>query len=107
MNERRELARVGDLIDTVLGKVAQGNVAPVVRLRRSWHRIAGEWAERSRPVAVARGVVTLEVESGLDASMLKYAVPTLQAAIEAELGGNPPIRRVAVRVRPTTRGQND
>ena len=33
MSNRRELAKVGDLIDSVLGKVARTGVAPVVRLR--------------------------------------------------------------------------
>jgi hypothetical protein len=104
VNERRELAKVGDLIDVVLGRVASSGVAPVVRLRRSWEVIAGEWADRSSPVAITGGVVTLEVASGLDASMVRYALPDLLAAVQAELGDDPPIRRIAVRVRSQTTG---
>lgn len=102
MTDRRDLAKVGDLIDVVLGKVAKSGVAPIVRLRQRWPEIAGEWAERSVPVAIAHGVLTLEVASGLDASMLKYATSQLLAAASLELGDAIPLRRVAVRVR--TRG---
>lgn len=107
MIERRELAKVGDLIDAVLGKVAARGVAPVVRLRKRWDAIAGEWAERCRPVDLADGVVTVEVASGLDASMVKYAVPELLRAIRAELGDEVPVRRITVRVASRRRGQND
>lgn len=99
MTERRDLAKVGDLIDVVLGKVASSGVAPIVRLRQRWPEVAGEWSERSIPVAIAHGVLTLEVASGLDASMLKYAAPELLAAASAELGDAGLLRRVAVRVR--------
>ena len=99
MNERRDLAKVGDLIDAVLGKVASAGVAPVVRLRQRWDEVAGEWAEKAQPVGVRNGVLTIEVASGMDASLLRYALPQLRAAINAELGDEPRISRISVRVR--------
>ena len=59
MSNRRELAKVGDLIDSVLGKVARTGVAPVVRLRQQWEVIAGEWASKTRPIALNHGVHTV------------------------------------------------
>ena len=99
MTERREPARVGDLIDVVLGKVARSGVAPIVRLRQRWDTLAGEWADRSRPVGLQGGVLTLEVASGLDASMLRYATADLLAEVRRELGDDVAVTRIAVRVR--------
>ncbi len=104
MNERRDLAKVGDLLDLVLGKVAREGVAPLVRLRQHWETIAGEWGTKSVPVAIRGSVVTLEVASGMDASMLRYAVPALLEAVRDELGDDPQIDRIVVRVRSQSRG---
>ena len=98
MSNRRELAKVGDLIDSVLGKVARTGVAPVVRLRQQWEVIAGEWASKTRPVALNHGVLSLEVRSGLDASMLRYEIADLLRAVQEELAGEVAVTRIAVRV---------
>ena len=98
MSERRQLEKVGDLIDAVLGKVARSGVAPVVRLRQQWPQVAGEWADRSRPVAIERGVVTVEVGSGMDATMLRYDVAGLLESVRAELGDEVRITKISVRV---------
>lgn len=104
MSKRREPARVGDLIDAVLGKVARSGVAPVVRLRQHWDVIAGEWAQKTRPVALDKGVLSLEVGSGLDASMLRYATADLLRAVQEELAGDASVTRITVRVRPRESG---
>ena len=104
MNDRRDLTKVGDLIDSVLGSVARRGVAPVVRLRQMWPEIAGEWAERSQPVAINHGVLAVEVASGMDASMLRYATGELLSRVQSELAGAPEITRISVRVRSASAG---
>jgi predicted nucleic acid-binding Zn ribbon protein len=98
-NRRRDLAMVGDLIDAVLGKVASVGVAPIVRLRQRWDDVAGEWAPKCQPTAIRDGVLTIEVASGMDASLIRYAIPQLLAAVTAELESTPAIDRITVRVR--------
>lgn len=105
MSHRRDLTKVGDLIDAVLGAYASVGVEPVVRLRRAWDDIAGEWAARCRPIAIRGSVLTLEVASGLDASMVRFALPDLLSAVRAELGENPEISRIALRVRTASHGR--
>ena len=104
MSRRRDPERVGDLIDAVLGKVARSGVAPVVRLRQRWEVIAGEWATKTRPVALDNGVLSLEVRSGLDASMLRYAIADLLRAVQEELADDAAVTRITVRVRPRGSG---
>ncbi len=96
---RKDLAKVGDLIDAVLGRVASVGVAPIVRLRQHWDQVAGEWASKCRPTGIRDGVLTIEVSSGMDASLIKYAVPQLLVAVAAELKMEPAVDRIAVRVR--------
>lgn len=96
---KRDLTKVGDLIDMVLGKVASSGVAPIVRLRRRWDEVAGEWSAKCQPAGIRGAVLTIEVTSGMDASMVKYAIPRLLDAVRRELGDDPKIDRIAVRVR--------
>lgn len=98
-DRRRDLAMVGDLIDAVLGRVASVGIAPIVRLRQRWDDVAGEWAAKCQPMAIRDGILTIEVGSGMDASLIKYALPELLAAVTTELDGDPIIDRIAVRVR--------
>jgi len=107
MMGRRDLTAVGDLIDAVLGKVAGASVAPIVSLRRAWPEVAGEWADRCRPVGLKSGVLTVEVASGLDASMLRYDTDRLLAAVTQHLGGTQPCTRISIRVASPARVQND
>jgi predicted nucleic acid-binding Zn ribbon protein len=98
MSERREPAPVGDLIDLVLSRVAAANVAPIVRLRRQWDDVAGEWSVRCRPVAIRDGVLTVEVANGMDASLLKYATPQLLAAAAECLGDELVLSAISIRI---------
>ena len=98
MTQRRELTPVGDLIDQVLGKLSRPDVAPIVDLRRNWDEVAGEWAARCRPVALAGGVLTVEVGSGMDASRLRYAGSGLLEGVRRHLGGAAEVVRLQIRV---------
>ncbi len=104
---RRDPVAVGDLIDAVLGKVARADVAPIVRLRQNWQEVAGEWADRCRPVGLREGALTVEVASGLDASMLRYDAHRLVESVARHLGGTAEVTRLAIRVGGASRGQND
>lgn len=106
MNERRDLVAVGDLIDTVLGKVARADVAPIVRLRRSWEDVAGEWATRCSPVGIRNGVLTVEVGSGMDASRLRFEGERLLAGVRQHLAGEVAVTRLAIRVQRRQGGRN-
>lgn len=99
-DERRQPTRVGDLIDVVLSRVASAGVAPIVRLRQHWDEVAGEWAPRCRPAGIRDGVLTLDVSSGMDASLLKYATPQILTGVAKTLGDKPRITRIAIRVDP-------
>jgi len=103
---RRDLVAVGDLIDAVLSRVARADVAPIVRLRRRWDTVAGEWANRCRPMAIRDGVLTVEVGSGMDASMLRFDTETLLAAVRRELGEDPPLNRLNIKVAAPSRGRD-
>lgn len=101
-SRKRELTKVGELIDRVLGQVASAGVAPIVRLRAQWPELAGEWAARSAVVGLREGVLTVEVRSGMDASMLRYDTASLLESVRKELGPNADLDRIAIRVRPAT-----
>lgn len=105
--DRRDLTAVGDLIDAVLGKVARADVAPIVSLTRSWGEVAGEWAERCQPVGLRNGVLTVEVASGLDASMLRFEGDRLLAAASEHLRGTEQLARLAIRVGTRGKVEND
>jgi hypothetical protein len=94
----REPALVGDLIDGVLGRIARSDVAPVIRLRREWDDIAGRWAATCRVVAIRGDALSVEVDSGMDASMLRYESETLLQAVRRVLGDDPPLRRLSIKV---------
>lgn len=94
----REPALVGDLIDGVLGRIARSDVAPVIRLRRDWDDIAGKWAETCRVVAIRGDALCVEVDSGMDASMLRYDAETLIDAVRLVLGEESTLRRLSIKV---------
>ncbi len=95
---RRDLTPVGDLIDLVLGQVARSDVAPIVSLRQSWDVVAGEWSGKCRPTGLTAGVLTVEVDNGMVASMLRFAGPPIVAAAREHLGAEPKVERLNVRI---------
>lgn len=99
MENRRDPVAVGDLIDHVLGKVARADVAPIVRLRRQWDEVAGEWAGRCSPVAIRNGALTVEVASGLEASRLRFEGEDLLTSVRTYLGDDVAATRLSIRVR--------
>ncbi len=105
-HRRRDLVSVGDLIDSVLGRFARADVAPVVQLRQHWEDVAGEWASRCRPVGIRNGVLTVEVASGMDASMLRFDGETLLSAVRSHLSGDVTVSRLTIRVASRAEGKN-
>lgn len=95
---RGDLTPVSDLIDLVLGQVARSDVAPIVSLRQNWEVVAGEWAKKCRPIGLTAGVLTVEVDNGMVASMLRFAGPGIVAAAREHLGAEPKVERLAVRI---------
>lgn len=96
--QTRGLERVGELIDTVLSQVAHVEVGPVMRLRRDWPSIAGQWADSSSPVRLSNGTLTIEVATGSVASKLRYATDDLVQNARSALGGTVEITAISVRV---------
>lgn len=93
-----DLTAVGDLIDQVLARVARADVAPIVSLRRHWEVVAGDWAGRCRPVGLVGGVLTVEVSTGMDASMLRFSTQDLVEGVRNHLGADPSVDRVVIRI---------
>lgn len=69
---------VGDLIDRVLGRIARGSPGAVLALRAAWRDVAGvRLADRSAPVSLEAGVLTVEVDDGGTASLLRFETANL------------------------------
>lgn len=89
---------VGDLVDQVLGTIAGGVTGSLLVLRRSWRDVAGvKLAERSRPIAMDRGHLTIEVDDGAAASLLRFEVADVRRRASDVLAT--PVASVSLRVR--------
>lgn len=93
-----DLQRIGEGLDAVLRRLGLPAADALQRLVEDWRSLAGEpWASRSRPAGLRRGELTVEVEDGATASLLKYQSAELLRRLEQGLGG-PLVEAVRLRV---------
>lgn len=82
-----ELERIGDGLDEVLRRLGLPGTDVMGRLAEEWETLAGEpWAAWARPAGLHQGELTVEVEDGTAASLLRYRVPELLDRLEEGLG---------------------
>ena len=94
----KELIVVGDLIDSVLGKISRGSPGAILTLRSVWRDIAGPLlADRCDPVSLDDGVLMVEVIDGATASLLRFETTNLARRASDLLVA--PVRSVSLRVR--------
>lgn len=83
----RGLNALDATLETVLERVTEGRLAAFEVIRTSWREIvASPWSERSRPVRLEKGVLTVEVADGGAASRLRLEQRKIRAALEQRLG---------------------
>lgn len=93
-------ARVGELIDVVLGRIAGGGAQAELLLREVWETVSDErWAGRAAPAELRDGTVVVDVADGATATILRYEKDRLVAELRRaapDLG----VENLTVRVRP-------
>ena len=102
--ERTQPEEISDVIGEVLEKVSSGADTRHGALVEEWAAFApGDWAA-AEPIGVKDGVLLVHVRDGAAASLLKYQVAPLIAAIDRHLGaGLVTGVRVSVERSPTAR----
>ncbi len=74
-------------LETVLEQVTEGRVAGFETIRTLWPEIVSDaWHDRSRPVRLDKGVLTIEVSDGGAASRLRLEQSKIRAALDERLG---------------------
>ena len=64
---------VGDLVDSVLGRISMGGAGAVLRLRANWRDVVGvAFADRCVPLSLDGGALVVEVTDGATASLLRF-----------------------------------
>jgi len=94
---KTELERVDDVLGAVIGRFGGADAIRGAQVVDRWVEFAGEWADRSRPVAVRDGVLSIEVRTGGDATLLRFDEAAIRARIQREFGGDL-VRSIRVRV---------
>lgn len=82
-----DLEPVGPDLDALLGRLGMPSLAEVGALVEGWSEIAGEpFGSRSTPAGLRDGTLTLMVDDGTVASLLRYSEPQLLDRLETRLG---------------------
>lgn len=85
----RGLNALDDTLHAVLERVTAGHLAAFEVIKNSWPDIVSEsWRERSRPVKLENGVLTIEVSDGGAASRLRLEQRRIKQAVTARIGRN-------------------
>ena len=83
----RGLSPLEATLETVLERVTEGRLAAFEVIKTCWPEIVSTpWSERSRPVRLEKGVLTIEVADGSAASRLRLEQRKIRAALEERLG---------------------
>lgn len=85
--EPRQPEPISDVLGSVFEKVTQVD-RRAVELVEEWHEIAGRSWHEARPIGLRNGMLTVEVASGSSASVLRFEVADLQAALSARFGSD-------------------
>jgi predicted nucleic acid-binding Zn ribbon protein len=80
-------APVDDVLAAVIERHAGRSGLAGARLIEEWATIGGEeWGAKARAVSVRDGVLVVEVQSGGDATMLRYDEGAIRSRIGARFG---------------------
>lgn len=83
----RGLKALETTLESVLERVTEGRLAPFEVIKGVWPEIVSDtWRERSRPVRLEKGVLTIEVADGGAASRLRLEQGKIRAALDERLG---------------------
>jgi predicted nucleic acid-binding Zn ribbon protein len=86
-NRDRGLNALDSTLESVLERVTEGKLAAFEMIKAAWGEIVTEaWAERSRPLRLDKGVLTIEVSDGATASRLRMEQSQIRAALDERLG---------------------
>lgn len=86
-NRDRGLDPLDSTLESVLERVTEGKLAAFETIKAAWGEIVTEaWTERSRPLRLDRGVLTIEVSDGAAASRLRLEQAQIRAALDERLG---------------------
>lgn len=86
-NRDRGLNPLEGTLEAVLERVTEGRLATFEVIKSAWSEIVSEtWSERSRPVRLEKGVLTVEVSDGGAASRLRMEQTKIRAALDERLG---------------------
>ncbi len=97
-DRRRQPVGLSEILDSVLRGVGVGDLALWRRIEAEWSVLAGEpWSALSRPLALTRATLLVEVDSGAAASLLRFGTAGLAQRLNAQLGSEK-IKDVKVRV---------
>ena len=74
-------------LESVLERVTEGRLATFEAIKGAWPEIVSDvWRERSRPVRLEKGVLTVEVSDGGAASRLRLEQGKIRDALDKQLG---------------------
>ncbi len=83
----RGLLKLDQALEQVLERVTEGRLAAFEVIKGVWGELVGsETADRSRPVRLEKGVLTVEVADGSTASALRLQQSRIRSALEERLG---------------------
>lgn len=86
-NPDRGLNSLDSTLESVLERVTEGRLAAFETIKSAWGEIVTDaWSERSRPVRLDNGVLTIEVSDGAAASRLRLEQAQIRAALDERLG---------------------
>ncbi len=86
-NRDRGLNPVDGTLESVLERVTEGRLATFEVIKNAWADIVSDtWRERSRPVRLENGVLTVEVSDGSAASRLRLEQAKIITALDERLG---------------------
>ncbi|MDJ0954130.1 MAG: DUF721 domain-containing protein [Acidimicrobiia bacterium] len=99
-NPDRGLNPLDGTLESVLERLTDGKLATFEVARAAWNEVVSEtWRERSQPVRLENGVLTVEVSDGGAASRLRLEQGKIKAALEQHLGRGA-VAQIRLRVRP-------
>ncbi|MEA2002523.1 MAG: DUF721 domain-containing protein [Actinomycetota bacterium] len=71
----------------MLERVTEGRLAGIERIKSLWPEVvSAAWVQRSRPVRLDEGVLTIEVADGAAASRLRLEQGKIRDVLEERLG---------------------
>ncbi len=93
----KEPEQVDDALASVMERFGGSDAVRAAEMMDRWTSFAGEWGARAHPIAVREGVLTVEVDTGGDATLIRYDEGAIRAAIQREFGADL-VQSIKVRV---------